>query len=157
MSTTDKLLRILAEQREESRLRQLLENTGYSNSKDDDFGLNQWTGRLTPSVSKFQGETQESVIQRPDHFVSFLSIPDNWSEELLDTNSLELRAWISEYGWHQIPGINPLISHVKVQACTEGLLLPQWHHSSAGVLEAFLLIRRDGVVECGFGGEAYYQ
>jgi hypothetical protein len=158
MSTSDELLEFLRGQREESRLQQLLENKGYSNSRDDDFGLNQWTSRLTPSNFGSEEKKQDSVYQRPDHFVSFLAIPDNWSEELLDTNSPELQSWISKYSWHQIPGTHPPLWHAKVQACSEGILLPQWHQSSAtGVLEMFLLVRRDGVIECGLGEEAYFQ
>ena len=65
--------------------------------------------------------------------------------------------WITEYKWHDISGLNSHFLHAKVQACSEGLILPQWFHGSEEEgLEYFLLIRRDGNIELGLGRDVYY-
>lgn len=156
MSVSGDLLEFLKLQSEEARLQRLLETKGYSTPQDDGFGLNPWTCRLIPRHSKSEGEKQENATPRPDHLVSFLTIPAIWREDLLDTNSSELHSWISEYKWHHIPDRHPPFLQAGVQACSKGLFLPRWVQTAdEGWLEIFLLIRRDGVVEFGLGREAY--
>ena len=156
MSGFAELLKFLKQQQEESRLQQLLEAKGYANSQNDDFGLNQWTSRLISQRTPILDESQQAVIEQPNHLVSFLSIPASWDEECIDTNSEELRDWISGYQWQDIPSVDHPFPQGRIQACSEGLLLPQWlEMSNKGWLEAFIIIHRDGICEYGIGRKAY--
>jgi len=74
----------------------------------------------------------------------------------VDTNSSELHSWLAEHKWEPISGLQPPFPHTIVQACNEGVILPRWvHDSEKKLLEAFLLVRRDGTIEFGLGREAY--
>ena len=152
------LVKFLKEQSEESRIKEFLKAKGYDNSLNDDFTLNLWTNRLITRPRHTQDEPQETVIEEPDHLVSFLSIPANLQADCIDTNSDEFREWISSYQWQNIPGVNYPFSQRKIQACSEGLLLPEWKETSTeGWLKSFLLVRRDAICEYGIGGKTYYS
>jgi hypothetical protein len=156
MSENSELLEFFQKQQEETMLQRFLEKKGYSSPCRSDFGLNHWTNRLVLKRSSLNVEIQGKEEQA-DHFVSFLSVPDCWQEECLDTNAEDLKLWFSGYKWEKIPGMNYPPIQGRIQACSEGLILPQWLESSGkeGV-EAFLLIRRDGICEYGIGKNAYY-
>lgn len=157
MSGYAELLMFLRQQEAELKLQRLLEAKGYANFQNDDFSLNQWTCRLITRRSGTQDETQDPEIEQPDHLVSFLSIPACWLEECIDTNSEEFQNWFSGYKWQSIPNLNHPFPQGKIQACSEGLILTQGlEPSSKGWLEAFLLIRRDGICEYGIGRNAYH-
>jgi hypothetical protein len=157
MSGYTELLKFLKQQQSELGLQRLLEAKGYVNSHNDDFGLNQWTSRLITRRSVTQAETHQPEIEQPDHLVSFLSIPADFQEEYLDTNSEELQHWLSGYKWQNIPGVESPFPQRRYRACSEGLILPQWlETSNEDWLEAFLLISRDGICEYGIGGKAYF-
>jgi len=156
MSENSDLLEFFKKQQEEMRLQRFLEGKGYSSPCRLDFGLNQWTNQLVLKRSNLNNEIQGQEEQA-DHFVSFLSVPDCWQEECLDTNAEDLKLWVSGYKWQNIPGMNYPTVQGKIQACSEGLILPQWIESSSkDGLEAFLLIRRDGICEYGMGKNAFY-
>jgi hypothetical protein len=58
--------------------------------------------------------------------------------------------------WVYCPVLGSPFPHPRIQACSEGIILPKWFHSEMDkVLERFLLIRRDGVIEFGLGQGTY--
>ena len=140
----------------ERLLEKFLNTKGYSNPNDEGFGLNHWSQRLYYPTSPHIEAQTANTFQKPGHLVSFLAVPSAWKEDLIDTNSQAFLNWLSEFKWEQIPRIQPPFTHEKYRACSEGLILPRWFHSSnEEVLESYLLIRRDGVIEFGFSREAY--
>jgi len=158
MSGYADLLMFLRQQEAELKLQRLLEAKGYANLQNDDFSLNQWTSRLISRRSGMQEETQDPGIELPDHLVSFLSIPSCWLEECLDTNSEEFQLWLSGYKWREVHAMNHPFPQGRIQACSEGMLLPEWLDTSTkDGLEAFLLIRRDGICEYGMGRNVYQR
>jgi hypothetical protein len=157
MSEYAELLMFLKKQQAEEKLSRFLEAKGYADLQGDEFGLNQWTGRLQTRYSHKQEQNQPTRIEQPEHLVSFISIPDDWQEECLDPNSKEFRQWLSGYQWQKLPRINHPFSQPSIQACSEGIILTNWEDISRKIfLEAFLLIRRDGICEYGFCKNAYY-
>jgi hypothetical protein len=158
MSGYAELIKLIKNQQEELRIRQLLDSKNYSNILVEDFGLNKWTNRLIKWRIGNHDETQQPEISKPDHLVSFLSIPVGWQEESISTNSDDLKQWFSGYQWPEIPGTNDPFPQKRIQACSEGLLLPQWIETPyEGWLEAFLILQRDGVCEYGIGRKAYFH
>lgn len=156
MTASRDILQHLLQKRREHKLQQLLESKGYSNPDDDSFGLNQWTRCLSRRDSSPNKEIQEDEYLYPDHLVSFLAIPSNWAQELIDTDSDELNSWFADNQWSYPPGAGAPFIQAHMQACSEGLLLPKWGHTRReGWLDSFLLIRRDGVIELGLGHETY--
>ncbi len=153
MSEYNELLMLLKLQNEEKKTERFLEAKGYINPSNEDFGLNQWTCQLV----KKRINSQNQEIDQPIHLVSFISIPADWQDESIDTNSENLRNWFSEYKWHNIPGVDIPFSQKRIQACNEGVVLFQSLESSIeDGLDEFLLIRRDGVFEYGLGKKGYY-
>jgi len=158
MSGYNGLLSLLRQQKEELKLEHFLEVKGYSDPQCDDFGLNQWTCKLIMGHTSSQEKSQDLEISQPAHLVSFLSVPIDWQEESIDTNSEDLRNWLIEYKWLDISGSRSQspFSQKRIQACTEGLIQFQLLETSMeGGLEEFLLIRRDGVCEFGIGKNGY--
>jgi hypothetical protein len=157
MSVEEKLLAFLLHKQQELQQRHLLQPKGYVDPTDTNFCLNQWTRLLVPrSINRDDGKQKFPEID-PEQLVSVVAIPDNWSEQLIDTDSPTLHSWLELNKWAYCPTLSSPFQHPQVRACSEGVILPQWFHSETDkMLERFLLIRRDGMVEFGLGQETHF-
>ncbi|MBI1880882.1 MAG: hypothetical protein HYR94_22110 [Chloroflexi bacterium] len=157
MSVEENLLTFLTHKYQELQQQHLLRSKGYLDPTDADFCLNQWTRLLVPRSVNRKNKEQKFPEIDPKQLVSIVVIPDNWAEQSIDSNSLALRTWLESNKWVYDPALSSPFQHPQIQACSEGVILPQWFPSETDkVLERFLLIRRDGMVEFGMGQETYF-
>lgn len=157
MNGLEDLLELLAVERRERKRYQLLESLGYSDPSDDDFGLNKWTRLLSLERSDEEYQLQEFREHEPDHLVSVVAIPHNFSELELDVGSQTFREWLSSLKWEYCPVSEAPFPNAQPQACSEGILLPTWLNTEwRTVLERYLLIQRNGVAELGLGDDVCY-
>lgn len=155
MSGYSDLIALLKQQQEDRKTLRLLEEKGYANPQADNFGINQWTSCLLPRTRK-DDDPQLAASVQPEHLVSFLSIPVGLPADCIDTNRKELHDWISGYQWQFISSVNSPYPQARIRACSEGILLPKWVETSdQSLIEAFLLIRGDGIFEAGNGRNVY--
>jgi len=156
MLVEEELLTFFTHKYRELQRQKLLRSKGYIDPTDADFCLNQWTRLLGPRSFDRNDGKQNFPEMNPDQLVSIIGIPDNWAEQMIDTDSPALHTWLESNKWTYCPALASPFRHSRVQACSEGIILPQWFHSETDkVLEGFLLIRRDGVVEFGLGQDSY--
>jgi hypothetical protein len=156
MSTLENLIALLAHERQDLERQKLLRSKGYFDPTSDDFCLNQWTRLLASRKFDPNNGNQEFPSLEPDQLVSIIAIPHNWVEQHVETNSPALHDWLVSNRWTYCPALSSPFEHARVQACSEGVILPRWISSETSrLLERFLLIRRDGVVEFGLGRETY--
>jgi len=79
----NELIEYLQDLRQDWNIEKLLNAKGYSDLNDEAFGLNPWTHRLFARRSPKPGEYNTNTVHKPDHLVSFLSVPSIRKEELI--------------------------------------------------------------------------
>jgi hypothetical protein len=150
MNEPEDLLHLLTVARQERQHYQLLKSLGYLDPSADHFGLNKWTQLLYLDRSNEEHTMQKFPLNAPKHLVSMLAIPSDFTELDLEVGSQTFREWLASLKWEYCPLLESPFRHCQPQACSEGILLPAWVNSERrSVLEKFLVIHRNGVVEFG--------